>query len=121
MHRCTRLLRFGIRRLLRSRLDEIAAPSPEAQHERLKAYLQRLRAEDKVALATAEANEQHYEVPTEFFHLSLGSRKKYSCCVWPDGCQSLEEAEERCLETYAERAKLADGQDVLDLGCGFVT
>lgn len=92
-----------------------------------------------MALATAEANEQHYEVfrlhapslshsddaltracgrPTEFFCLSLGARKKYSCCYWPAGCDSLEEAEEQCLELCAERAKLTDGQDVLDLGCG---
>ncbi len=66
-----------------------------------------------------EANEQHYEVPADFFRWVLGPRLKYSCCYWPDGVTSLAHAEEAMLRLTAERAGLADGQNILDLGCGW--
>jgi cyclopropane-fatty-acyl-phospholipid synthase len=65
------------------------------------------------------ANEQHYEVPARFFDLALGPHLKYSCAWWPDGTQTLEAAEARALAATCEHAGLADGQDVLELGCGW--
>ncbi|KAG8939958.1 hypothetical protein FRC03_005879, partial [Tulasnella sp. 419] len=65
------------------------------------------------------ANEQHYEVSTKFMLGCVGPRAKYSCCLYPSGKETLEEAENLMLETYCERAKLTDGMDVLDLGCGW--
>jgi cyclopropane-fatty-acyl-phospholipid synthase len=49
----------------------------------------------------------------------LGKRLKYSCCYWPEGVRTLEEAEEAMLRLTCERARLEDGMDVLDLGCGW--
>ncbi|MBE0564530.1 MAG: class I SAM-dependent methyltransferase [Krumholzibacteria bacterium] len=72
-----------------------------------------------VALHTDLANEQHYEVPPAFFALVLGPRRKYSCSLFPDGVSDLAEAEDRMLALTAERAGLADGQRILDLGCGW--
>ena len=72
-----------------------------------------------VALHTDLANEQHYEVPPAFFGLVLGPRRKYSCALFPDGVTDLAEAEERMLGLTAERAGVADGQRILDLGCGW--
>jgi cyclopropane-fatty-acyl-phospholipid synthase len=63
------------------------------------------------------ANVQHYEVPPEFFALVLGPRRKYSCCLYDGG--GLASAEERALRETAAHAGLADGQDILELGCGW--
>lgn len=72
-----------------------------------------------IALSTDFANRQHYEVPAEFFASVLGPRLKYSCCEWEGEADTLEAAEIRALETTCRRASLADGQDVLELGCGW--
>ncbi len=74
---------------------------------------------EPVAVHTDEANEQHYEVPSEFFRLSLGPRLKYSCCFWPEGIDTLGAAEEASLEQVCRRAELADGMEILELGCGW--
>ena len=72
-----------------------------------------------VAEHAAAANAQHYELPPEFFALILGPRRKYSSC-WYEGPEStLAEAEDAALARTAEMAELADGQDVLELGCGW--
>lgn len=72
-----------------------------------------------IALQPERANDQHYEVPPEFFKLVLGPHLKYSCALWSDGERTLGEAEESMLELYADRAGLRDGQSILDLGCGW--
>jgi cyclopropane-fatty-acyl-phospholipid synthase len=72
-----------------------------------------------IALNTAEANAQHYEVPSEFFRLVLGPRRKYSSCLYDAGVTTLAEAEERALAETCAHAGLADGQDILELGCGW--
>ena len=112
------LLRFGIRRLLAQRLREEDKGGVEAQRAHLQALIAELR-RSPIAIATAAANEQHYEVPTRFYQLCLGPRLKYSGALWPAGVTTLAEAEERMHALYAERAELADGQDILELGCGW--
>jgi cyclopropane-fatty-acyl-phospholipid synthase len=72
-----------------------------------------------LALHTADANAQHYEVPTEFYNYCLGARKKYSSCYFPTGRETLDQAEEIMLAKTCERAQLQDGQSVLELGCGW--
>ncbi len=105
------LLRAGIRAVCALRLREERRRDPRA-------LVASLRGSD-IAIATAAANEQHYEVPTAFFQRVLGPHLKYSSCYWPDGTCTLGAAEEAMLELYAERAGLADGQSVLELGCGW--
>ena len=65
------------------------------------------------------ANTQHYEIPAEFFALVLGPQRKYSCCLYDEGIDTLAAAEERALEVSAEHALLADSQRILELGCGW--
>lgn len=65
------------------------------------------------------ANDQHYELPPEFFALCLGPHRKYSSCFYPTGKETLERAEAAALETTVQRAGLADGQSILELGCGW--
>ena len=72
-----------------------------------------------IAAHTDAANAQHYELPAAFFGLVLGPRRKYSCCLYDGAAQTLEAAEIRALEESCAHAGLADGQDVLELGCGW--
>jgi cyclopropane-fatty-acyl-phospholipid synthase len=111
------LLRRGIRRLCRRRLRE-----QQALHRRDPDHRRRFveaLAGGPVAVAQDDANRQHYEVPAELFERVLGPRLKYSCCHWPSGVRDLAAAEESMLELVAQRARLADGQRILDLGCGW--
>ena len=111
-------VRAGIRRLLRERLLEIAADDTAAAAELTNAFVAELSAAP-IALLPAKANEQHYEVPSAFFGEVLGPHRKYSGCWWPPGVESLEAAEAAALEATCERAQLRDGQDILELGCGW--
>ncbi|MFG0336029.1 MAG: SAM-dependent methyltransferase, partial [Maioricimonas sp. JB049] len=72
-----------------------------------------------IAPDSERANEQHYDVPAEFFALALGPHHKYSCCHWGDGIETLEQAEASSLTITCERAELADGMKILELGCGW--
>jgi cyclopropane-fatty-acyl-phospholipid synthase len=72
-----------------------------------------------IAVDTKKANEQHYEVPARFFELTLGPQLKYSCALFEEGAETLAEAESKMLELTAKRAQLADGQTILELGCGW--
>ncbi|AXK71176.1 class I SAM-dependent methyltransferase [Lysobacter sp. TY2-98] len=112
------LIRIGIRRLCEQRLRDELRGSLEAQSQRMSERLDGLRA-SPLALHTEEANRQHYELPASFFAACLGARRKYSCCYYPTGTETVDEAEEAMLLLYAERAGLVDGQDILELGCGW--
>jgi cyclopropane-fatty-acyl-phospholipid synthase len=112
------LIRFGIRRLLGERLREERKADAEAQQAHLMRFVEELRA-SPVAIATREANEQHYEVPSEFFQRVLGRHLKYSSCYFAPGVSSLDDAEARMLALTCERARLRDGEDILELGCGW--
>lgn len=112
------LVRAGIRSLQRRRLQLESRGGIEADREQQRAFAERLRKEP-IAVETAAANEQHYEVPTEFFQLVLGRRRKYSCCFYTTGSETLDQAEERMLEVTAGRAAIRDGQEILELGCGW--
>ena len=112
------LIRMGIRRLLAARLREEGRGGPEGQAERLMRLVDQLRG-SAVAIRTDAANAQHYEVPVEFYRHVLGPHMKYSCALWPDGVADLAGAEAAMLDLTCRRARLEDGQDVLELGCGW--
>jgi cyclopropane-fatty-acyl-phospholipid synthase len=112
------VLRLGIRQLCGERLRAERRGGPEAQAARFQQRLGHLRAAE-VALHTDTANEQHYELPPEFFAHCLGPRLKYSSAYYATGKESLAEAEAAMLALYGQRADLADGQDILELGCGW--
>ena len=112
------LIRWRIRQLLRQRLREEAAGGPEAVQERFQQHLAAWSA-GPIAVNTQDANDQHYEVPPRFFELVLGPRLKYSSALFEGGTRELGQAEEAMLALTCERAALADGQEVLELGCGW--
>ncbi len=105
-----RLLRMAIRRLCGERL---VAEGP-SQHE----FIESMR-RGPIARVPHKANEQHYELPADFFGAMLGGRRKYSCCYWPSDLMTLDEAEAAALAATCDRAELQDGQEILELGCGW--
>lgn len=112
------LIRFGIKRLLKKRLLDEGQGDPRFSAARRHDVVMSLSSQP-VAVATDLANEQHYELPPAFFEAVLGPQLKYSACLWDEACPGLAEAEEAMLACYAERARLADGLEVLELGCGW--
>lgn len=112
------VIRWAIRRMLRERLAEEDAGSAEANRARQQEFIALMDA-GPIALRAEAANAQHYEVPAEFFAAVLGPRRKYSSALFEPGVISLADAEEAMLRLTCERAQLRDGQDVLELGCGW--
>ncbi len=107
------LTEWGISRLVESR-RRVLEGADAAERDFAAAMDRRAIAE-----FTADANAQHYEVPAAFFDIVLGPRKKYSCCLYPTDTTGLAEAEEFALAETCARAELADGQAILELGCGW--
>ena len=112
------LLRAGIRNLCKKRLRQCESNDCEKAAESIAGYLEEAD-NAPIALLPEKANEQHYEVPPEFYLEVLGPHLKYSCCEWTEGVRDLGEAEKKALEVTCSRAKLEDGQKVLELGCGW--
>ncbi len=107
------LLRAGIGYLVGMRRRSLADdPAATAQFARaMEAW--------PIAEHTDAANAQHYELPPRFFELTLGARRKYSCCLYPTGKETLDEAEVLALDATMAHADLADGQRIPELGCGW--
>ena len=112
------LIRQGIRSLLRGRLREQSSGGEQAQAHAKEAFIEQLKA-SPIAIDTDAANRQHYELPTAFYQLCLGKRLKYSSGLWPQGIETLDAAEEAMLKLTCERARIEDGQQILELGCGW--
>src|SRR5271163_1267371 len=112
------VLRQGMRSLLRQKLLDESRPGIEAGQAKLMQLIDHMYAAP-IALHTEEANQQHYELPTKFFEYCLGKHLKYSSCYFRHGNETLDQAEEDMLTITCERADLADGQHILELGCGW--
>jgi cyclopropane-fatty-acyl-phospholipid synthase len=112
------VVRAGIKSMLRTKLKEENKGSFTAQQAHTMAMVAELKSMP-VAIETAAANEQHYQVPTEFFELCLGKRLKYSCAYYQEAGTSLDQAEEAMLALTVERAQIKDGHTILELGCGW--
>lgn len=112
------LVRLGIRRMCRQRLQQLG-PVGSARRAAAEQSIDASLRSGPIALLTDKANEQHYELPPEFFTAVLGPRMKYSCCLWDEGVSTLAQAEEAALRVTCDRASLANGQEILELGCGW--
>ncbi|MBL0225069.1 MAG: class I SAM-dependent methyltransferase [Geobacteraceae bacterium] len=112
------LIRRGIRRLLQRRLRDESHGDIEVERQRQREFFAQLRI-SPLAVETVAANEQHYELPPEFFSQVLGPRRKYSSCLYPIGVTGIAAAEEAMLAETCRRAGLVDGMEILELGCGW--
>ena len=111
-------IRQGIIRNCENRLKNENVSNTEKVSLKKQSWIEQMK-ESPIALVPEKANEQHYEVPPAFFENVLGKHLKYSSGYWPDGVNSLDESEESMLELSFERAQLADGDSILELGCGW--
>jgi cyclopropane-fatty-acyl-phospholipid synthase len=112
------LTRLGLRIILRRSTRQRYRSSIEERDAQRRDLIQKLK-RSPIATHPNDANRQHYRVPPAFFELVLGRRLKYSCCHWPKGIRTLDEAEDAMLSLSCRRARLRDDLDVLDLGCGW--
>lgn len=112
------ILRRGIRYLIKQRIKEIGSGNTETMADIETAFVKQM-SDSPVALVPEKANEQHYEIPAEFFIKVLGPRLKYSSGYWGGNTRDLAGAETAALQHTVEHAQLQDGQKVLELGCGW--
>ena len=112
------LIRLGIRALDRKRLRQEGRGTKTERQARQAVWIDQMR-NSPIAVSTAAANNQHYEVPAAFFEKVLGRHLKYSACYWPDGVDSLDVAEAAMLDLTCRRAGIEDGMQILELGCGW--
>jgi cyclopropane-fatty-acyl-phospholipid synthase len=113
-----RLIRFGIRQLDKKRLQEENFGWNMQQGQAIENFIDLMR-QSPIAIDTHKANEQHYELPPDFFQYVLGSHLKYSGCYWPAGVDSLNQAEAAMLAMTCQRAEITNGLHILELGCGW--
>ena len=111
-------IRLGISKLCGQRLTDANDLSLKAREEKHQKWVDILM-ESPIALVPEKANEQHYEVPPRLFELVLGAKLKYSSGYWPQGTSTLDDSEVQMLKLTSKRAALSDGQEVLELGCGW--
>lgn len=112
------MIRRSIQTLIRQRLAQIDAEDCEKSADSKASFIQMMNA-SPVAIMTELANIQHYEVPAAFYRRVLGKHLKYSACYWSDETGDLDSAESDSLAIYCRRAELQDGQNILELGCGW--
>jgi cyclopropane-fatty-acyl-phospholipid synthase len=112
------IVRKGIRRLLKERLLSIHADDAATASLEKNRFIAQMN-QSPIALSPEKANQQHYEVPAEFYEWVLGKHNKYSCCYWRDETSTLEQAEIHAFEETCCHADLSNGQEILELGCGW--
>ena len=112
------IIRAGIRNLCRQRIGQCKTEDCEANAELAEKYIEDSDS-SSMAVLTGKANEQHYEVPAEFYQRVLGKNLKYSCCFFEPHANDLSQAEDQALELSCEHACLEDGMEILELGCGW--
>jgi cyclopropane-fatty-acyl-phospholipid synthase len=108
------IIRAAIQRLCSRTATRLATGNAESD-----AWFADEMAARAIAEYTDEANTQHYEVPAAFFAHVLGPNRKYSACFYKEPASTLREAEEEALRQTVEHADIADGQSILELGCGW--
>ena len=102
------VIRHGIKRLLKKRIGELRTDDCQYLAERKAEFITSMNTSEIAPLAY-KANEQHYEMPTEFFIKVLGSLNKYSACYWDSNVTELDVAETSALQMTCEHAGLQDG------------
>ena len=112
------IVRYGIRTLLTKRLKSLVHTDQHINKKNKDLFVKAMN-EAPIALVPELANEQHYEIPSDFYRLCLGRNKKYSSCFWDKTTHNLDQAEDLALQITCEHAELADGMNILELGCGW--
>ncbi len=112
------ITRAVIRQMCKQRLRESSCSRTDADSPEFQAFVKSMHV-GPIAPVPEMANQQHYELPPEFFAAILGPHRKYSSCFFPTTSTSLAEAETSALEITCQRAGIDEGQTILELGCGW--
>ena len=112
------LIRQGIRILLKKRIQSLVSDNPEDNIQDKITFIKKMNL-SPIAVVPELANEQHYEIPAEFYNYCLGKHKKYSSCYWSEKTKNLDGAELSSLKLSSNHAKLSNGLNILELGCGW--
>ena len=112
------VIRQGIRILLKKRINSLVSNNPEENIQDKIQFIKKMNL-SSIAVVPELANDQHYEIPAEFYNYCLGKHKKYSSCYWGDKTKNLNEAELLSLKLTSKHAKLTNGLNILELGCGW--
>ncbi|MCZ6644950.1 MAG: class I SAM-dependent methyltransferase [SAR324 cluster bacterium] len=72
-----------------------------------------------IAARSRELIDAQYDRPRQLFENFLGTTMKYSMGYWETGAGTLEQAQAAMLDDLCEKAQIRDGQEILDVGCGF--
>jgi cyclopropane-fatty-acyl-phospholipid synthase len=67
----------------------------------------------------AKAVSHHYDVSNAFYRLVLGPSLTYSCAVFHDPSDTLEQAQANKYELVCRKLGLQPGMRLLDVGCGW--
>ncbi|MGZ5325662.1 MAG: class I SAM-dependent methyltransferase [Solirubrobacterales bacterium] len=67
----------------------------------------------------SEAVRHHYDVSNDFFALFLDESMTYSCALFADGAETLEDAQFAKLDLVCRKLELGPGVRVLDIGSGW--
>ncbi|AJC57943.1 Cyclopropane-fatty-acyl-phospholipid synthase [Streptomyces sp. 769] len=70
-------------------------------------------------LRDRQAISHHYDVGNDFYALVLGPSMVYSCAYWETPDATLEDAQRDKLDLICRKLGLAEGQRLLDVGCGW--
>jgi cyclopropane-fatty-acyl-phospholipid synthase len=112
------VIRHAIRGLIRKRIAALDSGDSERMAQRKMEFLRGMN-HSAIAPLPHKANQQHYELPAEFFRNVLGAHAKYSCGYWNPGVGELDSAEAQALQITVGHAGIEDGMDILELGCGW--
>ncbi|WP_088893135.1 class I SAM-dependent methyltransferase [Leptolyngbya ohadii] len=108
---------------LKSSLDKAAEICYKYFPSLLVPYEWLLKESDRLAEGSQELMEIQYDLPGSLFTLMLGESEqlypKYTMALWEKGAQTLEQAQIQMLDDAIEKAEIKDGDEILDLGCGW--
>lgn len=88
-------------------------PLPPPPEEARLSGLAHSRSRDKAAVS------HHYDVSNAFYEMVLGPSLTYSCAVFHDPGDSLEQAQANKYELICRKLGLREGMRLLDVGCGW--
>ena len=111
----------GIRRLLEVFAYNRDGLRKQGHQKLLKSSLKRIRRfhQHNIRASAAKNVEHHYDLSNDFYRMWLSEDMNYSCAYWPEGTQSLEQAQQLKMAHIAAKLRIEPGMKVLDIGCGW--
>ena len=91
----------------------VSSPTDAKDRSRVRKWFRHTRLFDRKAVR------HHYDVGDDFFALWLDRRRVYSCAYFRRADDTLDIAQEQKLDHICRKLRLAPGERLLDVGCGW--